>query len=597
MSWQSLSLTLVNKNDADILEDFLLELGAVSITYTDAGDEPILEPDLNTTPLWTQTNLTALFDENSDLDSVKVALIARFGKEKFIFNHTKQLKEKAWEREWLKHFEPMKFGSRLWVCPSDLDIPEEEQSSEDIVVTLDPGLAFGTGTHETTALCLQELDKHDLTDCQILDFGCGSGILAIAALKLGASHAIAVDIDPQAITATNDNAERNDIHSELDIYLTPDEDNKWYSEESYDWVLANILSKPLLDHAEHISNLVREGGHILLSGILADQADDIFTSYSKYFDFASNSLQQKGDWVSIFGTRKLIENDALSADNHEDEFNQLLTSNVSVDELTDTESETNLPPNHNPTHSEKNISNEAIFSIDGVNIDNESLNIQSEQKWETTDASIEVPNNNTDDIQELDFDDIKNLGQKEKSKHGGFWLLTTLLGLFLLGGQFIHKNRAELALNSKLGPTIKKAYTYFPSNLEPNWQLDKYEVLSNSVTVHPEQSEQLLLNITFLNTALHAQMYPTVRLVLRNRWGKNIAYRDFSPKDYLTNNLSANSSSQALIKSNQRYKISIAVEDPGTEAKDFEIGLCLERTKVSNVSNGEQKILECQKDI
>ena len=220
MAWNSLTLTLANSSDADSFEDHLLNLGAVAVTYTDAGDEPILEPELNSTPLWSETNINALFELDIDLALVKASLTNEFGADAFIIVQQGQVKDKAWEREWMDHFKPMRFGKRLWICPENMQIPEDQKNKRNVIVDMDPGLAFGTGTHETTSLCLHWLDSANLKKKTILDYGAGSGVLAIAALKLGAQKATCVDIDIQAIEASLNNAERNqEVKILLPIYL------------------------------------------------------------------------------------------------------------------------------------------------------------------------------------------------------------------------------------------------------------------------------------------------------------------------------------------------------------------------------------------
>ncbi len=306
MAWQSLTLNLTDKNDAEQFEDFLLNLGALSITYSDAGDEPILEPELNSTPLWSETFLTALFEAEADLFVIGAALANEFGMDRFVITDAREVADKPWEREWLKHFEPMKFGDHLWVCPSGMRIPDDQQSGHDVIVTLDPGLAFGTGTHETTALCLEQLDNFDVSGLKVLDFGCGSGILAIAAHKLGASEVYGVDIDPQAITATLDNAERNGIDSDFYVYVTDAEDDEesvsWNQAETYDVIVANILSKPLIELADRIIALLKPGGHLVLSGIMRDQAAAVRSAYQEEIDLAPT--ETKGDWVAVIGNKK-----------------------------------------------------------------------------------------------------------------------------------------------------------------------------------------------------------------------------------------------------------------------------------------------------
>ncbi|MFI3247474.1 MAG: 50S ribosomal protein L11 methyltransferase, partial [Ferrimonas sp.] len=203
------------------------------------------------------------------------------------------LEDKDWEREWMDHFHPMKFGHRLWICPSWREAPEPDA----VNVLLDPGLAFGTGTHPTTALCLQWLDSLDLTNKQVVDFGCGSGILAIAAIKLGAADVVGLDIDPQALTASADNAERNGIKDKLTVYLPKDQPQDLQA----DVVVANILAGPLRELAPVISALVKPGGQLALSGLLQEQAEELRTIYSQWFTLNPTTIE--GDWCRLDGQK------------------------------------------------------------------------------------------------------------------------------------------------------------------------------------------------------------------------------------------------------------------------------------------------------
>ena len=300
MAWKSITLTLHNSDDADKIEQHLLELDAVAVSYTDAGDEPILEPALNTTPLWSNTNLTAIFEADISLDDIKVSLNELFGEDFFKIIEEKELEDKAWEREWLEYFEPLKFGKRLWICPASMQIPKDQKNKKNVIVDMDPGMAFGTGTHETTALCLEWLDAANVRKKDILDYGSGSGILAIAALKLGAKHATCLDIDIQAIEASLANAERNNVERNLNAYLPDDSD--WSEDESFDIILANILATPLIAIVQDVRRRLRRGGQIVLSGILATQAETVSSVYKVYFNM--DALEQKGDWVRLSGRLK-----------------------------------------------------------------------------------------------------------------------------------------------------------------------------------------------------------------------------------------------------------------------------------------------------
>jgi ribosomal protein L11 methyltransferase len=293
-----LQLTLaIGSANPEPFEEALLELGATSITLEDAADDPVLEPAPGTTPLWPTVRLKALFDATTDRVALRNALEAQFAQSlaPVAFD---DVADRVWEREWLKDFRPMRFGRRLWICPAGLrpDQPEDQRASQ-VFIDLDPGLAFGTGTHPTTALCLEWLDGAELADTTVIDFGCGSGVLAIAALKLGAKHAVAVDIDPQAIIATVANAERNGVSDRL-IAAPVDEAEL----SSADVVLANILAEPLQQLAEQLARLVRKDGHIVLSGLLSSQAQRLATLYATWFDMAAVSTRD--NWARLAGTRR-----------------------------------------------------------------------------------------------------------------------------------------------------------------------------------------------------------------------------------------------------------------------------------------------------
>ena len=296
-----LQLTLsIGSEDPEPFEDALMAVGASSITLEDAEDSPVLEPTPGTTPLWPRVKLKALFDSDIARDQVLEALRA-VGKD-VPDAHFEVIEDRAWEREWLKDFKPMRFGQRLWICPggqmpSDESRLTEHESRPPCIITLDPGLAFGTGTHPTTALCLEWLDGHDVRGQRIIDFGCGSGILAIAAAKLGAREVIAVDIDPQALLATVDNARGNDVAERIAVSNVEE-----MPTASADVVLANILAEPLKILAPRFAELVKPGGKIVLSGILALQARDVAEQYAPWFDIAPTTLRD--DWARLDGIRR-----------------------------------------------------------------------------------------------------------------------------------------------------------------------------------------------------------------------------------------------------------------------------------------------------
>ncbi|MGB3598570.1 MAG: 50S ribosomal protein L11 methyltransferase [Pseudomonas neustonica] len=292
MSWLQLRLA-ITPEQAERLEDELLELGAVSVTFMDAEDQPIFEPDLGTTPLWSNTHLLALFEADTDSDTL-IRHLKLLHQGELPAHELEQIEDQDWERSWMDNFHPMRFGQRLWIVPSWHAAPEPEA----VNLLLDPGLAFGTGTHPTTALCLAWLDGQQLADKQIIDFGCGSGILAIAALLLGASHAVGTDIDVQALEASRDNAQRNQIADQhFSLYLPED-----MPQQPADVVVANILAGPLVSLAPQLASLVQPGGLIALSGILAEQTDEILTAYQGFFEL--DPVAEQDGWIRVSGRRR-----------------------------------------------------------------------------------------------------------------------------------------------------------------------------------------------------------------------------------------------------------------------------------------------------
>ena len=294
-SWLQL-ICHTSKKHHQIIEDEMESAGALSITWQDAKDNPVLEPLPGEQRLWDHLIITALFDKDVDLSHLSSTLESKkadWNIEKF---HIETLEDQDWERVWMKDFHPIRFGEKLWIYPSNYEIPEENPDDH-VFIHLDPGLAFGTGTHPTTALCLEWLDRNPPKDLTVVDYGCGSGILAVAAIKLGAEHIVATDIDPQALIATKDNMLRNTISDEKITGYLPDD----CPQQSVDLVLANILCGPLLELFPVISSLTRSGGKLVLSGLLEEQQTDLVKTYSTSFtDFEVKTLD---GWIRISATK------------------------------------------------------------------------------------------------------------------------------------------------------------------------------------------------------------------------------------------------------------------------------------------------------
>lgn len=293
MPWLELHIT-ASADQAALLSDQLMLLGAQAVTLQDAGDQPIYEPSDTTPRIWHETIIVGLFDYQQAMLPILTYLEEQQAAGLLKHIELKEVADEDWVRRSLDSFKPLCFGKRLWICPSWHTPP----LSAAINIILDPGLAFGTGTHPTTALCLEWLDEHIQAEHYVIDYGCGSGILGLAALKLGAKHVLAVDNDPQALEATQYNAERNAVYSpQLRVSLPGA-----VGDQKADLLIANILAKPLIDMAPCFEKLVKSQGKILLSGILADQINAVIEVYQATF------LMQppvcKGEWARLEGERK-----------------------------------------------------------------------------------------------------------------------------------------------------------------------------------------------------------------------------------------------------------------------------------------------------
>lgn len=301
MPWLQLHLTATRPQTA-VIEALLEGLGALSVSLNDAEDQPLLEPKPGEQPLWDHLVVTGLFDGETDPETLRAdveeVLIAASLDDLLPGVRLERLEDQVWERVWLDQFHPMRFGRRLWVCPDGQRPPADELGDgEPVVVDLDPGLAFGTGTHPTTALCLAWLDGIDLAGRTAIDFGCGSGILAVAALKLGATHAVAIDHDPQALIATRDNAAKNGVAERVEVLGSDAPPPK-----PAEIVLANILAGTLIELAPLISPLVLPGGWLVLSGILDHQADAVAAAYLGEFEMEPAAIQE--GWARLAGRRR-----------------------------------------------------------------------------------------------------------------------------------------------------------------------------------------------------------------------------------------------------------------------------------------------------
>jgi ribosomal protein L11 methyltransferase len=292
--WQELRFS-TTPDQLENLESWLFEQGALAVTLEDNADEPLLEPGPGETPLWQNIKLVALFEVGINLSPILASVPQQWVTASA--DAANFVPDQDWARAWMENFEPLKMGKRLWICPSWCEPPDPHA----VNINLDPGLAFGTGTHPTTAMCLGELDATIQPGVNLIDYGCGSGILAIAGLKLGATKAFAVDNDPQAVTATWDNAQRNAItQDQLDVFLVSQADTQGRLQPA-DLVIANILAGPLEALAPTLIDLMNPGGRLILAGLLSEQAAALIEAYKPWV--ALSAVQELEGWTLLAGPK------------------------------------------------------------------------------------------------------------------------------------------------------------------------------------------------------------------------------------------------------------------------------------------------------
>lgn len=299
MKWLQIHIT-VDQAQVDFAETLFLSLGAVSVTLDDAEDQALLEPLPGETPLWNKVIVTGIFQQ-TDEESVDANLLVQFLQDQ-IPNapiRSDELEDQAWERAWMDYYEPIEISNKFWIVPEWLEPPEADA----INIKLDPGLAFGTGNHASTFLCLQWLGKTDLKDKVVVDYGCGSGILGVAALLLGAKKVYATDIDPQAVLATKQNAELNGVLERLYVGL-PEEFNAEFKNQQADVLVANILAGPLMALAPEFATLLKPAGEFALAGVIEEQVHDVSEVYQEFFDILDIE-KREGNWCRISGKRQI----------------------------------------------------------------------------------------------------------------------------------------------------------------------------------------------------------------------------------------------------------------------------------------------------
>lgn len=297
MNWLQIHIT-VEKAQVDFTETLLMSLGAVSVTLDDAEDQALLEPLPGETPIWDKVIVTGIFQQTEE-EPIDEQMLLTFISSQLTYSaiRTQTIEEQAWERAWMDHYNPIQVADNLWIVPEWLEAPNPDVTN----IKLDPGLAFGTGDHATTFLCLQWLAGLDLKDKIVIDYGCGSGILGVGALLLGAKKVYATDIDPQAVLATQQNAELNGVADHMFVGL-PEEFNTEY-QGGAEILVANILAKPLMLLVETFYNLLESKGQIALAGLIEDQINDVKEAYAPFFDITGEQMREQ-NWCRLSGHRK-----------------------------------------------------------------------------------------------------------------------------------------------------------------------------------------------------------------------------------------------------------------------------------------------------
>lgn len=287
MSWLEISVR-VPRETAALVESLLLQQQALAVTLSDDADDPVLEPGVGETPLWPSVQVTGLFGADTDRDRLSQICSLVPGLDRPQLISFREVADQDWERAWMDRFSAMRFGQHLWIVPTGLPAPDEDDA---VILKLDPGLAFGTGTHPTTALCLDWIDSHDFTDQLVVDYGCGSGVLGIAAALKGATKVMCVDNDPQALQATEENARRNAVEGQIETFSPED-----FVGAQANVVLANILAGPLISLAPRLQSCVKPRGKIVLSGLLAHQAEIVNAAYQ-----SALAVTEKEGWILLAG--------------------------------------------------------------------------------------------------------------------------------------------------------------------------------------------------------------------------------------------------------------------------------------------------------
>ncbi|NOQ64462.1 MAG: 50S ribosomal protein L11 methyltransferase [Methyloprofundus sp.] len=506
MAWHQVSV-VSDAAIADDISDFLSELGAVSVTFMSSDSKPVYEPEIGETKIWEQTKTIALFELEASPEIVQTLLFEKFTAEKVRDWYAEILEDETWERSWMEHFHPMLFAERLWVYPTG----QEQDREGTVSLVLDPGLAFGTGTHPTTALCLEWLAANDVQGKTVIDFGCGSGILAVAAILLGAKEAHAIDIDPQALIATQDNALKNKVSKKIKTYL-PEE----FNSISADIVLANILAKPLIELSASITELVNPQGQLVLSGILSEQADSVSKTYQA--DFTMDDAVIMGEWCRLEGVKNRLIRTLCPKCSH---INTQKISNKQHDKATCSECKHQYNTHTSLDQREDKV--KAHFSY---------------ASWQ----------------------------EKKLAYRPDRWALGCALALVLLIGQVDYFKGYALSQDSGIRPWLQRLSSLTGYSVAGYHKPLEFSTIGSSL----EQPEPgyYQLQASFINHADFRQSLPHLELSLQNIYGTKFSQRTFSPQEYLSKN-----SRQTSVSPSEALNIDFLIAVPSEEVGGYTIAL------------------------
>lgn len=608
MAWLRITLDCAS-HDPDLLSELLSAAGAEAVTFEDAADQAVLEPLPGETRLWRHTQVSGLFAADAD-SAVIIDNLRHAVGDPTLQPTVTTVEDQNWERAWMDRFEPLLFGRRLWVCPHWRTPPKPE----DVIVMLDPGLAFGTGTHPTTALCLEWLDGHDIHNKTVIDYGCGSGILAIAAAKLGARQVWAVDYDPQALTATANNAEANAVSLQISLH-EPDS----LPEMKVDILLANILAGPLLELAPRIAQLVRPGGQVVLSGILAEQAPAVMEKYQVWFNMEPTATRE--EWVRLSGQRRnadlrLFGREPRSSRRDSSQFMYTHCSycgtvfRIHAEQLAQARGQVRCGVCSNCFNALETLT-EQLAPFPAIIMGEEEESVTLTHAWESSVVSS-VPASESAAPPPLEqavpalainptefapaqhreqtttplsaqpdsaLPDLGIIAAEPRpitvTERSSNWIKTTLWAavnitlILTLLGQYAYFNRNELSQYPELRPLLIQLCAVMTCDTPLQRDVSRIVLANRIVESHPRYPNALLIDATLVNEADFPQPFPLLEIRFSDLNNQLVASRRFRPSEYLP----PGTSLQGGMTPHQPAHVILETLDPGKDAVSFEFNL------------------------